>query len=168
MTYYLLTLYQQSSGPIRTSVDGVTSRRVPIVCREPGKQSELPHLPPTRPRRPSALPLLTLAQFHSSLTMSSSLFDGLHSDNVYSDLPQGRSRQSRAPSSRPRSSSRPRGPPSESAGAPSEAGGFLDDGGLSTEAASRRRGAAQRDDVERVLDPIGEGMVNTFAQFLDR
>lgn len=97
------------------------------------------------------------------------MFDGLHSDNVYSDLPfDDRARQRRAPSSRPRSSSRPRGPPSESAGgAPSDADGFLDDEGTLAQDALRRRGVAQRQDVERVTDSIGEALAGTFETFLD-
>lgn len=103
-------------------------------------------------------------------TMSSSLFDGLHSDNVYSDLPfDDRARQRRAPSSRPRSSSRPRGPPSESAGgAPSDADGLLDDDAIAAQEILRRRGATQRQDVERVTDSIGEAVASSFEVFLEK
>jgi len=101
--------------------------------------------------------------------MSSSLFDGFHSDNIPTDLPYStdRARSRRAPSNRPRSSSRPRGPPSESAGAPSDIDGLLDDDAIAAEDIRRRRSALQRGDVARVTDAIGEGLVTYFQTFLD-
>lgn len=101
--------------------------------------------------------------------MSSSLFDGFHSDNLPTDLPQStdRARSRRAPSNRPRSSSRPRGPPSESAGAPSDIDGLLDDDAIAAEDLRRRRGMLQRAEIPIVLDPIGEGLVRYFEEFLE-
>lgn len=101
--------------------------------------------------------------------MSSSLFDGFHSDNIPTDLPHStdRARSRRAPSNRPRSSSRPRGPPSESAGAPSDIDGLLDDDAIAVEDIRRRRGVLQRGEVGRVVDALGEGLATYFEVFLD-
>lgn len=94
--------------------------------------------------------------------------DFFQPDNAATDQQQrqkrdDRRRYQRGPS-RPRSSSRPRGPPSESAGARSDVDGFLDD-----EIAQPpvRRNNGPRADVPKVVDKIGELMVRRFEEFLE-
>lgn len=74
-----------------------------------------------------------------------------------------RQRYQRGPS-RPRSSSRPRGPPSESAGARSDVDGFLDE---ELARAPVRRNNGPRADVSKVVDKIGEFIVKRFEEFLE-
>lgn len=71
-------------------------------------------------------------------------------------------------SPRPRSSSRPRGPPSESAGAQSEIDGYLDDDLPAIRAAFRKPGQGPRPDVPRVVDTIGETIARRFEEFLEK
>jgi hypothetical protein len=77
-----------------------------------------------------------------------------------SGLPQARRRTDR-------SSSRPRGPPSESNGAPSDIDGFHDDeivGARGT--VGRPRGPAG--EISKVVDRLGEALVGIFETFLER
>ena len=69
---------------------------------------------------------------------------------------------------RPRSSSRPRGPPSESQGAQSDIDGFLDEDAAAISQALRRRRPGPRPDVPRVVDTIGETIARRFEEFLER
>jgi hypothetical protein len=70
-------------------------------------------------------------------------------------------------SSRPRSSSRLRGPPSESAAAQSDAGAYFDDEQIQIQRAQRLRAAGQRSDIPRVVDSVGEGVARAFEHFLE-
>lgn len=71
--------------------------------------------------------------------------------------------------SRPRSSSRPQGPPSESAGARSDVDGMIDDEVLAAQAARRRRGAGRpRADIPRMVDSLGENVFRRFEDFLEK
>jgi DNA replication licensing factor MCM6 len=89
----------------------------------------------------------------------SSLLDGIiHSDAV-SHHPS-----SSAPR-RQRSSSRPQGPPSESAGANSDAEAFADDEVVGVRGNQRRPRVPG--DVPRVLDQLGEYLVNEFEEFIE-
>ncbi len=108
----------------------------------------------------------------------SSLVDAvINSDNRNTDLPSAtelerkkrneRLRLQRS-SPRPRSSSRPRGPPSESAGAQSDIDGYLDDDLPAIRAAMRRHGHGPRPDVPRVVDTIGETIARRFEDFLEK
>ncbi|KAF2240045.1 MCM-domain-containing protein [Viridothelium virens] len=65
-----------------------------------------------------------------------------------------------------RSSSRPRGPPSESAAAPSELG-FPDDEVVGLRGTTRRPTAGPRTDIPRVVDLTGETLSQRFEDFLD-
>ncbi|KAF2396668.1 MCM-domain-containing protein [Trichodelitschia bisporula] len=65
-----------------------------------------------------------------------------------------------------RSSSRPRGPPSESAGAHSEANGFPDDEIVGSRGTVRRP-RAPASDIPKVTDQLGEYLVDEFSQFLE-
>ena len=66
-----------------------------------------------------------------------------------------------------RSSSRPRGPPSESAGAPSELDGFPDDEVVGVRGTvSRPRGPPG--DIPKVVDELGEVLVGQFEAFLEK
>ncbi|KAI9725232.1 MAG: MCM DNA helicase complex subunit mcm6 [Chrysothrix sp. TS-e1954] len=69
--------------------------------------------------------------------------------------------------SRQRSSSRPRGPPSESAGAQSDFEGDYDANQAAVQTALRKRNQRQRVDVPPVVDTIGESMVLNFEEFLE-
>ncbi|KIW01914.1 uncharacterized protein PV09_06755 [Verruconis gallopava] len=76
-----------------------------------------------------------------------------------SGLPQARRRVDR-------SSSRPRGPPSESAGAPSEIDGFHDDEIVGARGTiPRPRGPPG--DIPKVVDRLGEALVGIFETFLE-
>ncbi len=108
----------------------------------------------------------------------SSLVDAvINSDNRNTDLPSAtelerkkrneRLRLQRS-SPRPRSSSRPRGPPSESAGAQSDIDGYLDNELPAIRAAMRRLGHGPRPDVPRVVDTIGETIARRFEDFLEK
>jgi DNA replication licensing factor MCM6 len=96
-----------------------------------------------------------------------SFIDGIFgSDNLNpstpasSGLPQGRRRTER-------SSSRPRGPPSESAGAPSEIDGFHDDEVVGVRGTvGRPRGPPG--DILKVVDRLGEALVGIFETFLEK
>jgi DNA replication licensing factor MCM6 len=65
-----------------------------------------------------------------------------------------------------RSSSRPRAPPSESAGAHSDVEGFPDDEVVGARVARRAGGA--RLDVPKVVDVTGETLALRFQEFLER
>jgi DNA replication licensing factor MCM6 len=66
-----------------------------------------------------------------------------------------------------RSSSRPRGPPSESAGAPSDIDGFHDDEVVGVRGTvARPRGPPG--DVPKVVDRLGEALVGVFETFLEK
>ncbi|GME57152.1 putative DNA replication licensing factor mcm6 protein [Neofusicoccum parvum] len=65
-----------------------------------------------------------------------------------------------------RSSSRPRGPPSESAGANSDIEGFADDEVVGARG-TVRRSAGPRQDVPRVVDVTGETLSQRFEEFLE-
>lgn len=66
-----------------------------------------------------------------------------------------------------RSSSRPRGPPSESAGANSDIEGFPDDEVVGARG-TVRRSAGPRSDIPRVVDVTGEALSQRFEEFLER
>lgn len=66
-----------------------------------------------------------------------------------------------------RSSSRPRGPPSESAGANSDIEGFADDEVVGARG-TVRRSAGPRQDVPRVVDVTGETLSQRFEEFLEK
>jgi DNA replication licensing factor MCM6 len=65
------------------------------------------------------------------------------------------------------SSARPRGPPSESAGANSDGEGFADDEVVGARIPGRRANAA-RTDIPRVVDVTGETLSLRFQEFLER
>ncbi|EKG13512.1 Mini-chromosome maintenance DNA-dependent ATPase [Macrophomina phaseolina MS6] len=65
-----------------------------------------------------------------------------------------------------RSSSRPRGPPSESAGANSDIDGFPDDEVVGARG-TVRRSAGPRQDIPRVVDVTGETLSQRFEEFLE-
>jgi DNA replication licensing factor MCM6 len=66
-----------------------------------------------------------------------------------------------------RSSSRPRAPPSESAGAHSDGEGFADDEVVGARAPGRRANGP-RTDVPKVVDVTGETLSLRFQEFLER
>lgn len=109
----------------------------------------------------------------------SSLVDAvINSDNLASDhapsaeLEQQKRRERQRMqrgSSRPRSSSRPGGPPSESAGSRSDIDGLLDDDVVAAQQIRRRRGAGrQRQDIPRMVDSLGENVSRRFQDFLEK
>lgn len=65
------------------------------------------------------------------------------------------------------SSARPRGPPSESAGANSDVEGYADDEVVGARIAGRRSNAP-RADIPKVVDVTGETLSQRFAEFLDK
>lgn len=65
------------------------------------------------------------------------------------------------------SSARPRGPPSESAGANSDVEGFADDEVVGGRAPGRRANGP-RTDVPKVVDVTGETLSVRFQEFLER
>lgn len=66
------------------------------------------------------------------------------------------------------SSARPRGPPSESAGANSDVEGFADDEVVGARVSGSRRPNAPRTDVPKVVDVTGETLGARFQEFLER
>src|SRR2546421_7352048 len=93
----------------------------------------------------------------------------LTSDNVDSDSVAGlRSRGSQQRYSRNRSSSRPRGPPSESAAAQSDDEGFADDRVVGARGDSRRPKNPFDRAVPRVVDSVGEVVQQRFEDFLEQ
>lgn len=64
------------------------------------------------------------------------------------------------------SSARPRGPPSESAGANSDAEGYPDDEVVGARGGVRRSNAP-RADIPKVVDVTGETLSQRFAEFLE-
>lgn len=95
--------------------------------------------------------------------MSSLLDAVLHSDAAptpSSDIGNARRSQIRS------SSARPRGPPSESAGANSEAG-FVGDDVLGARPLGRRPNAP-RTDIPKVVDVTGETLSLRFQEFLEK
>jgi DNA replication licensing factor MCM6 len=104
--------------------------------------------------------------------MSSLLDAVLHSDDAAAATPAGatpssdpgnarRSHQFRS------SSARPRGPPSESAGANSDVEGFADDEVVGARGGGRRVNGP-RTDVPKVVDVTGETLSLRFQEFLER
>lgn len=96
--------------------------------------------------------------------MSSLLDAVLHSDAAptpSSDVGGPRRSQMRS------SSARPRGPPSESAGANSDAEGFPDDEVVGARGGGRRPNAP-RTDIPRVVDVTGETLSMRFQEFLEK
>lgn len=88
----------------------------------------------------------------------SSLLDGI----IHSDAhPASSSAEPR----RQRSSSRPQGPPSESAGAHSDNEGFADDEVVGVRGTARRPRIPG--DVPRVVDAPGEYLVKEFEEFIE-
>jgi len=121
-----------------------------------------------RPKQIVSLPIITTTAIMSSLVDGIINSDFFHSDQAANAEQQrqkrdDRQRYQRGPS-RPRSSSRPRGPPSESAGAQSDIDGFLDD---EMARAPVRRNNGLRPDVPKVVDKIGEFIVKRFEEFLE-
>ncbi|OJD40185.1 dna replication licensing factor mcm6 [Diplodia corticola] len=98
----------------------------------------------------------------------SSLVDAVvGSDNFGLDAATPASAASQTPRRpRNRSSSRPRGPPSESAGANSDAEGFPDDEVVGARGTARRS-AGPRTDIPRVVDVTGETLAQRFEEFLE-
>ncbi|KAJ9662376.1 MCM DNA helicase complex subunit mcm6 [Coniosporium apollinis] len=102
----------------------------------------------------------------------SSLIDAvINSDNLNADLaalnvgtPASDAQTPRA--RQPRSSSRPRGPMSESAGANSDAEGYADDE-LVGRRGTRKGPRRPRGDIPRVVDATGEKLAQTFEGFLE-
>lgn len=101
--------------------------------------------------------------------MSSIVDAVLNSDNLglnaaatpaSSDAPPRRRRQNR-------SSSRPRAPPSESAGANSDIEGFADDEIVGARGTVKRAGAARGGEIPRVVDVTGEALSLRFEEFLE-
>lgn len=99
----------------------------------------------------------------------SSLVDAvIGSDNFGLDAATPASAASQTPRRpRVRSSSRPRGPPSESAGANSDIEGFPDDEVVGARG-TVRRSAGPRQDIPRVVDVTGEALSQRFEEFLER
>ncbi|KAF9635276.1 putative dna replication licensing factor mcm6 protein [Lasiodiplodia theobromae] len=98
----------------------------------------------------------------------SSLVDAvIGSDNFGLDAATPASAASQTPRRpRVRSSSRPRGPPSESAGANSDIEGFPDDEVVGARG-TVRRSAGPRQDIPRVVDVTGEALSQRFEEFLE-
>lgn len=71
-----------------------------------------------------------------------------------------------APQQNGRSSSRPRGPPSDSVGPNSEAN-YRDDE-MAASRATIRRTAGPRQDIPKVVDVTGEVVCQTFEEFLEK
>lgn len=107
--------------------------------------------------------------------MSSVVDVPLHSDNLFSDSaagPHNRAVGAARASNRvagPRSSPRPRRPPSESNGALSDAEGFPDDEVVGVRGTDRNR---PRDPmaqaIPKVVDRVGEKVAEEFENFLDQ
>jgi hypothetical protein len=110
----------------------------------------------------------TLRSSIANTATMSSFLDGLFGSDAPASSNAPGSSASVAPRNRNfRSSSRPRGPPSESAGANSDIEGFEDDEIVG------RRGNVQRPrgppgDIPKVVDSIGEALVNEFENFLEK
>jgi len=103
----------------------------------------------------------------------SSLVDAvLNSDNLDLDLAAAAGSDGQTPAPRPRpthrSSSRPRGPPSESNGHLSDVEGFPDDEIVGLRGTDRNRPRNPLDRaVPRVVDQIGEVVQLRFGEFLE-
>ena len=97
--------------------------------------------------------------------------DGIGSDATQnSDLrrkKQAERRHLNRSSSNPRSSSRPRPPPSISEASQSDFDGFVDDEQLAVQQALRRQRTAGRNNIPRVVDAIGEAISRRFEEFLE-
>ncbi|KAF2838850.1 MCM-domain-containing protein [Patellaria atrata CBS 101060] len=101
--------------------------------------------------------------------MSSIVDAVLNSDYPDHDISSAPTPASDAPSTRRRQgrgSSRPRGPPSESAGANSDIDGFPDDEIVGLRG-NVRRTAGPRTDIPRVVDVTGETLSQRFEEFLE-
>ncbi|KAI9694136.1 MAG: MCM DNA helicase complex subunit mcm6 [Bathelium mastoideum] len=96
----------------------------------------------------------------------SSLLDSIISDGVDHAAPSQRSDGATPRPQSFRSSSRPRGPPSESAGARSELG-FPDDEVVGLRGTTRRPTAGPNTDIPRVVDLTGETLSQRFEDFLE-
>ncbi|KAF2459205.1 MCM2/3/5 family-domain-containing protein [Lineolata rhizophorae] len=88
-------------------------------------------------------------------------FDDLPAAPAYNDTQQHSSQQRQV-----RSSSRPRGPPSDSAGVNSDAEGYGDDEVVGARGTTQRP-RASRQDIPRVVDPTGETLSVRFEEFLE-
>ncbi|MCJ1359475.1 MAG: MCM DNA helicase complex subunit mcm6 [Icmadophila ericetorum] len=99
----------------------------------------------------------------------SSIVDAIiSSDNVDLDLGLGR-KDLPNKRGREKSSPRPRGPPSESNGHPSEIGGFGDDEVVGLRGTDRNRPRNPMDRaIPKVVDVLGEKVAEEFETFLDR
>ena len=98
----------------------------------------------------------------------SSIVDAIiNSDNLDLDLGVGR-KDLPNKRAREKSSPRPRGPPSESNGHPSEIGGFGDDEvvGVRGTVGNRPRNPMDRA-IPKVVDVLGEKVAEEFETFLD-
>jgi DNA replication licensing factor MCM6 len=96
--------------------------------------------------------------------MSSLLDAVLNSDAA--PTPSSDAGYARRPPQMRSSSARPRGPPSESAGANSDVEGFPDDEVVGARVPGRRTNAP-RTDVPRVVDVTGETLSLRFQEFLE-
>jgi DNA replication licensing factor MCM6 len=97
--------------------------------------------------------------------MSSLLDAVLNSDAA--PTPSSDAGNARRPQQMRSSSARPRGPPSESAGANSDTEGFPDDEVVGSRVPGRRNNAP-RNDIPRVVDVTGETLSLRFQEFLER
>ena len=109
-------------------------------------------------------------QHHNDTTQSqpnmSSLLDSILNSDAAAPTPSSDAGNTRRPQQIRSSSARPRGPPSESAGANSDAEGFPDD-----EVVGRvpgRRVNGPRADIPKVVDVTGETLSLRFQEFLER
>jgi DNA replication licensing factor MCM6 len=97
----------------------------------------------------------------------STFLDGLFSDGAPASSAPGSSAPAPSRRHNVRSSSRPRGPPSESAGANSDIEGFPDDEVVGVRGTARRpRGPPG--DIPKVVDAPGEKLVDEFENFLEK
>jgi DNA replication licensing factor MCM6 len=97
--------------------------------------------------------------------MSSLLDAVLHSDAA--PTPSSDAGNARRPQGIRSSSARPRGPPSESAGANSDVEGFPDDEVVGARGPGRRPNAP-RTDIPKVVDVTGETLSLRFQEFLEK
>jgi DNA replication licensing factor MCM6 len=97
--------------------------------------------------------------------MSSLLDAVLHSDAAAT--PSSDAGNARRPQGIRSSSARPRGPPSESAGANSDGEGFPDDEVVGARGPGRRPNAP-RTDIPKVVDVTGETLSLRFQEFMEK
>ncbi|KAL6710029.1 MCM DNA helicase complex subunit mcm6 [Coniothyrium glycines] len=96
----------------------------------------------------------------------SSLLDAVLNSDAAPTPSSDAGRTPRRPQQFRSSSARPRGPPSESAGANSDVEGYADDEVVGSRGAGRRSNLP-RTDIPRVVDVTGETLSQRFAEFLD-